>query len=134
MNETTVRWLVYTCLIGLIPVLARLLIWIVSKSGVDPVSIGDLVTFGLVLHVSNIQQVNSSYVDDKIWKDIHTGSSSVFVVMYSILMLTSMTNIPNFNYTAILQISIALSIVSFLLSFAIFYRFSMEQSSTQGVA
>ncbi|MDO7834270.1 hypothetical protein Q4610_04355 [Sphingobium sp. HBC34] len=122
MSEHTVNWLIYTCLIGLVPVFSRLCVWIVSTSGVDPIAVSDLIAFGLVLHVSNIHQVNSLDEYDRRWKSVHNGLSSIFIVIYSLLMFTTIIKIDIINYKSIKIMSILLSLVSFMLSFSVFYR------------
>lgn len=106
----------------------------VANSGVDPVAVGDFVTFGLVLHVSNIHQVNVINDYDNKWKSVHNGVSSLFIVIYSLLMFTTITKIDTINYHSILKMSVILSVVSFMLSFSIFYRTNARAISADGGA
>ena len=58
MENKKIKWLIYTVLVGLIPILSRLLIWLVTKEGtVEMLNASDFVAFGLVLHISNINEI-----------------------------------------------------------------------------
>lgn len=122
MVERTVNWLIYTCLLGLLPVLARLFVWTLSNKGVDPVAVGDLVAFGLVLQSANISEVNRSKGDDPIWQTVNNGASVLFIAMYGLLMFAAISLPENINQTRILYTTIALSVVSFLLTLSVFLR------------
>lgn len=127
MGERTVNWLVYTCLIGLVPVISRAFIWSVSKSGIEPLAISDLVAFGLVLHASNIHEINSEKETNSKWKIVHNGFSVLFLVIYSLILTTTIATMENLNIDSIRNSTIFLCVVSFLLSFSIFYRKRTEE-------
>ena len=131
MGERTVEWLIYTCLLGLIPVAARLLVWSVSAKGVDPVAVSDLVAFGLVLHSANIHEVGRLGAADRRWKAVHYGISITFIVFYALLMFTTILTSDNLNQGAILRLSIAFCVVSFVLSLSVLLR---AQALEGGVA
>jgi len=58
MTDKKTKWLIYTVLVGLIPILSRLLVWLVTNTGtVNILSPSDFVIFGLVLHISNINEI-----------------------------------------------------------------------------
>jgi hypothetical protein len=122
MGEKTVNWLVYTCFIGLIPMLARLFVWCVSQSGVEIIAVSDLVAFGLVLHTSNIHEVNSGASLDSRWKSVHNGISSLFLTFYSLVLFATILNVPSVDYSGLKRSAIILSIVSFFISLSIFYE------------
>lgn len=122
MVERTVNWLIYTCLLGLLPVLARLFVWAISNKGVDPVAVGDLVAFGLVLQSANISEVNRGGRNDPVWQTIHNGASVLFIAMYGLLMFAAISLPENINQSRILLTTIVLSIVSFLLTLSVFLR------------
>lgn len=60
MENKKIKWLIYTVLVGLIPIMSRLLVWLVSnKVGIEILNASDFVAFGLVLHISNINEIVS---------------------------------------------------------------------------
>lgn len=74
MRIASSKWLAYTFLVGLIPVLMRLLAWAVTTPDhVSPFAPQDLVAFGLVLHVSIINELEHNSREDKDWKTIQNG-------------------------------------------------------------
>jgi hypothetical protein len=119
MGERAVNWLVFTCLIGLIPVFSRLMVWANSNGGIEAVAVSDLVAFGLVLHASNINEVNTITARGPRWRAIHNGFSALFLVLYS---LPTISLVPNINLSSIRNTSLALCVVSFMLSFSIFFE------------
>jgi len=120
MGERTVSWLIYTCLLGLIPVIARLFVWSISNSGVDALDISDLVAFGLVLHSAN--EVNRISRSDRNWKTVHNGMSVLFLVLYALLLFAVIASPSNLNRSALLDTTLLLSVVSFALSWNVFKR------------
>jgi hypothetical protein len=122
MGERTVHWLIYTCLLGLVPVIARFVVWIISNNGVDVLAISDLVAFGLVLHSANINEVNRISQADTNWKTIHNGASILFIVLYALLLFATIASPSNLNSTALLYTTLLLSAVSVALSWSVFSR------------
>lgn len=127
MDEKTVNWLVFTCLLGLIPVLARLFLWSISTSGVEPVAVGDLVAFGLVLHSANINEVNRIAGADQRWKIVHNGTSVLFLVGYALSLCVTIIETENFSETGILHATIAMAIATFFLNFSVMLRAQSER-------
>jgi hypothetical protein len=130
LTARTVEWLVYTCLLGLIPVVARLLVWSIASKGVEPLAVSDLVAFGLVLHSANIQQVGRLGGADPRWSAIHFGVSITFIVIYALLMFTTILPSSNLNANSILNVSIFLCVVSFIISFTVYIRLQAEDRSS----
>lgn len=84
MKFTASKWLAYTFLVGLIPVLVRLLTWSVAVDGrVQPLFAPDFVTFGLVLHISLINETEYLPANASTFKTLQNGVSIVFVTLYS---------------------------------------------------
>ncbi|MCI5189348.1 MAG: hypothetical protein D3905_06030 [Candidatus Electrothrix sp. AS4_5] len=131
MENKKIKWLIYTVLVGLIPIVARILVWGVTKSGtVSMLAPSDFIAFGLILHISNINEIEHLKGDDKSWKTIQNGTSILFIALYSILFSLTMLSegIPNFiNYQVIKTCVIVLASVSFLISFSVFHRISYIQ-------
>jgi len=58
MKFSKSKWLTYTFFVGLIPVFTRLLAWAITHAGaVSPLAASDFVYFGLVLHISIINEL-----------------------------------------------------------------------------
>ena len=128
MSNRTVKWLVYTVIMGLIPALARLLLSSISlNNSVSLFNALDFVIFGLILHTANINEVGHLRDEQESWKTIQNGTSILFIIAYSLLFtcyLIEQSNPGTFNVTAITYISLGLAIVSFLLSFSVYNRIS----------
>ena len=128
MPNRTVKWLVYTVIMGLIPALARLLISSISlNDNVNFINALDFVIFGLVLHTANINEVEHFSDEQKSWKTIQNGISFIFIAAYSLLFtcyLIEQSNPDTFSLTAITYISLGFAIVSLLISFSVYDRIS----------
>ncbi|MFZ6770205.1 hypothetical protein ACO0LM_24390 [Undibacterium sp. Di26W] len=128
MENKKIKWLIYTVLIGLIPIITRLFVWGVTKSGAtNLLAASDIIAFGLVLHVSIINEIEHLSAEDKSWKTIQNGMSIIFIAIYCVLSTLVMLNekFSSFIDDSALRIcTIALAIVSMILSYTIFDRIS----------
>ncbi len=128
MSNVKIKWLIYTVLVGLIPVLSRALIWFISQNRtMDFFNAADFVAFGLILHISNINEIEHFNDPKKSWKTTHNGISIAFISFYSILFACSLLGESNpglINVQSITYFSIGLSFVSFLISFIVYDRIS----------
>ena len=128
MANRNVKWIVYTVVVGLIPALMRLLLWVVTQNHRVPLlNATDFIIFGLVLHISNINEIEHFHSDQQWWKTIHNGSSILFIVMYAVLFACQtlgQTNPELISATAVLMFTLPLSAVSLLLSISVYYRLS----------
>jgi len=135
MSDKQIKWLIYTVLIGLIPIFLRLMIHLVTNGSIKLFSASDFIAFGLILHISNINELEHySKVKDKSWKTIQNGLSILFIVFYGLLFtLTLLSEAkPKFiDYDIVRIISMLFSVVSFLISFTIYYRISKLTRRTQ---
>lgn len=126
--ETKIKWLIYTVLVGLIPILSRLLVWqTMTNYSVDAFCATDFVAFGLVLHISNINEIGYIQSIDKTWKTLQSGASIIFVVFYGVLFalaLVAEKNSSIFNVVTINRIIFVLSGLSFLISYSVYDRIS----------
>ncbi|WNK21305.1 hypothetical protein P1P91_06430 [Halomonas piscis] len=129
MVDRRVKWLAYTVLVGLIPIGSRFLIWLVSTSNTMPLfNPSDFVAFGLVLHISNINEIEHIGANDHNWKTIQNGVSLAFIVFYGVLyaltvmsdMSPGIINLETIKYSAMI-----LCVVSLFLSYSVFHRVSM---------
>ena len=125
MKGKKVKWLIYTVLVGLIPVLSRLLVWGVTSSGsVSPISSADFVAFGLVLHISNINEIEHFSGVDREWKTIQNGTSIAFIALYSVLFALNIIGGGLVDANAMTACTCALSVVSFFISYSVYDRVS----------
>ncbi|WP_217695095.1 hypothetical protein [Marinobacterium stanieri] len=130
MNSKS-KWLIYTVLVGLIPMFSRFLIWVVTTPGtVNIISSSDFIAFGLILHISNINEIEHFDSKDRDWKTRHNGFSIVFIAIYTVLFSLTMLSegVSSINTSYIERCAIALSMVSFLLSFIVFDRITKLSS------
>lgn len=114
MTERLVSWIITTCLFGLLPVIARMFVWTLFNSGVEPIAISDLVAFGLVIHSANIGEISRSNISET-WKIVLNGISVVFIVLYALLLFTTIASDGDMNHAALLRATIWLSLASFIL-------------------
>lgn len=86
MADKKIKWLTYTVLVGLIPVFGRLLVWVISQNrDMHLLNAADFVVFGLILHISIINEIEHLNDDQRSWKTLHNGVSIAFIAMYGIL-------------------------------------------------
>ncbi len=132
INENKrIKWLVYTVAVGLIPIISRFLIWLViSNKTVNLLSASDFVSFGLVLHISNINEIEH-FTLNKSWKTIQNGISIIFISFYGLLFsLVSISENNNiFDKNVLLCCTIFLAAISFLISYSVYDRLSSLSKS-----
>ena len=118
----------YTVVIGLIPIFLRILIWsVLQNRTMDILNASDFVAFGLILHISNINQVEHFNESKKSWKTVQIVFSIVFILFYGVLFACNLLGQSNpglINVEAITRLSIGLSLASFLISFSVYDRIS----------
>ncbi|EHI9278357.1 TPA: hypothetical protein I7678_20660 [Vibrio vulnificus] len=128
MESKKIKWLIYTVLVGLIPILSRLFVWGVTESGVVSFIVAsDFIAFGLILHISNINEIEHLADDEKSWKTVQNGISIAFIAFYSVLFALIMISegVPDFiDVVAITNCAVGLALVSFAISFSVFHRIS----------
>lgn len=133
MENKKMKWLIYTVLVGLIPMLSRLIAWLVTKEGsVDILSPSDFIAFGLVLHISNINEIEHFADIEKAWKTIQNGISIAFIACYSVLFSLILIGDKVVDFTAITICTIVLAFVSFLISYSVYDRVSNIQCFEPG--
>ena len=128
MNTKKNKWLIYTVLVGLIPILSRFLVWLVTEPGVvSLITASDFIAFGLVLHISNINEIEHLTDNEKSWKTTQNGTSITFIAFYSVLFSLVMISEGTpaiINPDVIKYCTIVLAVISFLISFSVFHRIS----------
>lgn len=135
MGSKKIKWLIYTVLVGLIPILSRLIVWLVTKEGsVNLFSPSDFVAFGLVLHISNINEIEHFSGIQKEWKTAQNGISIAFIAFYSVLFALTLIGENIVDVNAITICTMVLSVVSFLISYSVYDRISKTSTCKGGVA
>lgn len=121
MRTNRIRWLVHTVLVGLIPILSRCFAWLVTQPGtVELVAATDFVAFGLVLHVSTINELEHSTTDSATWKSAQTSAAVLFVTVYSVLYSIGLVSANVLDKDAMTRCAMGLALLSFLLNFSIY--------------
>ncbi len=134
MVNVKIKWLIYTVLVGLIPVFLRLLIWsVLQNRTMDILNASDFVAFGLILHISNINEIEHFNDREKSWKSIQNGLSIVFIVLYGGLFTCSLFDQSNpglIDAGAMKYAAIVLSLTSLGISYSVYHRISKLRQST----
>ena len=135
MQHSKSKWLAYTVLVGLIPVFSRVLVWtILDIDAIAPFAPGDFVAFGLVLHISNINELEHASAQGRPWKTIQNGVSLIFIALYSVILavlLLAERSPKLVNSNAVMICVTALATTSFLLSLSVFHRLSYSTKSAK---
>lgn len=86
MKFSKSKWFAYTLVVGLIPMLTRLLVWATTDGiQVEPVAAMDLIALGLVLHTSTINEISRLPARECEWKVMQTGLAILLIAIYGAL-------------------------------------------------
>jgi len=122
------KWFIYTVIIGLIPFFIRSFIVLFDNQGDLNYWLNafDFITFGLVLNLTNINELENRQFKDRVWKTKNIGLSIVqiiiFASIFAILTYSEFKQNPDLNLTTVKSCSIILAVVSFLFSYSIYNR------------
>jgi len=122
------KWLIYTVIIGLIPFLIRSFICLFDKTSTLSYWLNetDFIIFGLVLNLSNINELEDKAINNQLWKTKNIGFSVVQIVIFSaifsIVTYSEFKTNPDLNLKTVKACSILLAVVSFIFSYSIFNR------------
>lgn len=88
MPTPKAKWLIYTVLVGSIPLLARFLIFVTEPSANIGFlfSTSEFVSLGLMLHITNVNELEHAKRIEKHLKTLHNGISLIFIVLFSVLL------------------------------------------------
>ena len=92
-----------------------------------PFNAADFIVFGLILHISIINEIEHFNDSQTSWKTIQNGTSITFITCYGVLFaahLLGQSNPGLIDAAAIRYAAIGFSVVSFLLSYSTYYRIS----------
>jgi hypothetical protein len=126
------KWLIHTLLVGLIPVLARLLMWAATSNGqVHPVVASDLTTLGLVFHVSMLNETEHRLILKQAARALLNSISTLFITCYGVLytvIILSERNTELIDAPFVLAMSGTLCIGSIILGLALSQITKRKQS------
>jgi len=129
------KWLIYTVLIGLTPLICRAFICLFRNDlEIDYIfNVVDMVTFGLVLHVSNINELEGQVHTQENNKSTYIGLSTFLIVIFSVFLgiayLAELETTNNYNLPRIKICTGILSIFSLFFSYTIYQRQSNGNGS-----
>jgi uncharacterized membrane protein len=122
------KWLIYTVIIGLIPFLIRSFIALFDKTATFNFWFNetDFISLGLVLNLTNINELEDRDFEDKIWKTKSIGFSVIFITLFAailaIVTYSDFKSNPDLNKSMVKGCSICLALVSFIFSYSIYNR------------
>ena len=125
------KWLIYTVLIGLIPFLIRTLITLFDRTATIDywLNEADFIVLGLVLNLTNINELEDKDFENKIWKTKNIGISVVFIALFSaILAIVAYADFKlsvDIDKSMVKKCSIGLALVSFVFSYSIYNRLNI---------
>ena len=126
MKDKIAQWLLQVCLLGLLPVIARMFIWLVTNSGIEPFAIGDLVLFGLVLQSYTMNEISNSNYSEKVLVRVQFTFAFLLTVLFALVLAVTLAAPDNLNEQYLFKTTLGLSIVSFILGFFILITPKME--------
>jgi uncharacterized membrane protein len=125
------KWLIYTVIIGLIPFFIRTFITLFDNTATLNywLNEADFIVLGLVLNLTNINELEDRDFDDKIWKTKNIGVSVIFIALFAaifaIITYADFKSNPDLNKSMVKGCSIALAVVSFIFSYSIYNRLTI---------
>ena len=130
------KWLIYTVCVGLIPIIIRTLIYWFSTniSSIEYVfNETELITFGLILHLTNINELEDKGNIEGKWKTKNIGVCVIFIVILSVLLGFAYLADQNpeglkVDRTKIKICAAVLDIITFLISIVIVSRLNIDKN------
>lgn len=133
------NWFIYTVLIGLVPLFVRLIIYLISTNkDVNYVCNSvEIISFGLVLLITNINELEGDTSFNEVTRKWYKGLSIVFAVLFAAFLGIAYlsenpkaTEILSINPLKIRDLSLGMTLISFLMSFSIYYRFKSKNMTS----
>jgi integral membrane sensor domain MASE1 len=122
------KWIIYTVLIGTLPLLCRSAIYLImNRLTVEYIfNEVDMVTFGLVLHVSNINELDEQNDMDSHTRLKYIGASIFLIIIFAVLLgfayIAEQDASNQFNINSLKWCTGILCFFSLLFSYSIYYR------------
>ncbi len=124
-----IKWIIYTVIIGLMPFILRIFVFILSKerSWDFLANSIDFVFFGLALNLSNINEIeNFNASVDNQWATKFKGFSIIAIIVFSailgMLYFSEQQSSPIISDVSTFIVAVLLGITSFVISYAIFSK------------
>lgn len=116
MISSNNKWLIQTLLVGLIPILTRLLMWATTTTGqVPPLAASDFITLGLVVHASILNETGHLLISEQALRALLNSVSILVITCYGVLY--TLTTLGEKNAELIkVQLVLPMSIVFCALS------------------
>ena len=108
-----VKWLIFTVLIGLTPVLARFIIYLISSQPAPRLHAGDVIGFGLIMVITNINFLEHQQEVGPSWKTTHIGISLILAVLFAALFTAMCVHDINSQVMSIRKIKVASLVLAF---------------------
>lgn len=125
MQTVKSKWLAYTVLIGLFPIFSRFLVWLVTKEGsIEPFAPQDFISFGLVLLISNINEIEHLVDADRSWKTAQNGISACLIATHGVLLCLTLIGGDAVDRQAIMHCVAIIALASLGFSYMLFTRIS----------
>ncbi len=93
----------------------------------DILNASDFVAFGLILHISNINEIEHFDDRERSWKTIQNGLSIAFISFYSVLFAADLFGQSNpglIDVKSMKYVSMGLSLASLGISLSVYHRIS----------
>ena len=128
MPAKKTKWLMYTVLVGLIPISFRMCVWFLSETrNTKFLSTADFVLFGLIVHISIINELEHFDYGNKSWKTVYIGLSIVLIAFYGFLYAFDLLGTSNPDLAReglVTYVCLAVNVVSFFLGITVLHRIS----------
>ena len=83
MENKKIKWLIYTVIVGLIPIFLRFLVSLLTKPGtITMFTASDFISFGLVLHISNMNEIEHIGLQTESDKEKENYSEWIIYLIY----------------------------------------------------
>ena len=137
MKNKKTKWLIYTVLMGLMPIICKLflIIFLIDKQWSIVFNELDFAAFGLVLSVSNLNELQTDISENfqENWHIWSIGLSIILIIFFAIIFaisaltdISSMTSNKLFNRTSLKFGAIFLAVCSFFYSQMIFNKVNLK--------
>lgn len=130
------KWLVYTVLFGAIPVIFRFIIYLVSTQPAPIVKTSDIICFGLIVVITNINHLEHQRWIDAPRKTVQMGISLFIALIFTLLYVAVCVDEINSDIFDMSKLTIGsgiLAIGAVALSFFVVYQFSCRQGRSRNV-
>ena len=132
------KWLIYTVCVGLIPIIIRFFIYWFSNNitSIEYVfNETELITFGLILHLTNLNELEDRIDLDRSWKTKKIGTSVIFMVVLSVLLGIAYLADANPKVLEINRVKIklsagALDLATLIISYFVYNRLNVNSNES----